>query len=349
MQKYIPTTFHDPFGLFLRLIRSGDSTALFTLGTALLGVIASPLDLLLQPLESRQYRKASSANLPLIFVCGAPRTGTTLASQVLIRHLPVTYFNNLTAMFPRSPIVINQLFGRFLTSAQHIDFKSYYGKTNGFAGPNDALYIWDRWFGTDRSIIPTEIDEPMVQRMTQFFGAVEEAWGRPLINKNNSLNTFAHLVAEVFENAYFVCMTRDPVYHAQALYRARNDIHGDPSLAYGIHLPDDNRDDSNKDPLEDVCDQVIFHAQMVRDQFARIGPERFLVVSYENFCQDPASIVEKIGQVLPVGTHDAQRLRAELKPFRSTNHIRIDTEKFEKMQAYLKGHGELASALSLQI
>ena len=103
MHRYVPAQFQDPFGLFVRLIKSGNPAALFAMETALLGVMVTPLDLMFQKREERQYQSAPQPTFPLIFVCGAPRTGTTLATQVLTKNLSVNYINNLTAVFSGSP------------------------------------------------------------------------------------------------------------------------------------------------------------------------------------------------------------------------------------------------------
>src|SRR5262245_45670092 len=111
-RRLIPPTFHDPFGLALRLARSRDPDAYFAMSTALLSPLTAPLDRLLALAERRIYARATAPQRPILFVTGAPRSGTTLVSQALVHHLPVTYFNNLSALFPRAPIVANRLFGR---------------------------------------------------------------------------------------------------------------------------------------------------------------------------------------------------------------------------------------------
>ena len=101
---HFPAQARDPFGLFVRLVRTGDPAARFTMLNAVAGVAATPLDMALAVVERRRYAAASSPRKPIVLVCGAPRTGTSLVTQTLIRHLPVHYFNNLTAVFSRSPV-----------------------------------------------------------------------------------------------------------------------------------------------------------------------------------------------------------------------------------------------------
>ena len=118
LSSIIPSNFNNLLGLAQRLIRSKNPAGRAAMIYSLLGVLMIPLDLLFQISESKLYRKNKSPAQPLIFVCGPPRSGTTLVSQALIKHLPVSYFNNLSSIFPKSPIVANKIFRRFYKENQ---------------------------------------------------------------------------------------------------------------------------------------------------------------------------------------------------------------------------------------
>lgn len=332
LHPFIPSHFHDPVGLALRLIRLKDPAASFAMKTTLLGGVLSPLDLLLQVAEKRCYQRAPRPKLPLIFVCGPPRSGTTLVAQVLIKSLPVCYINNLTAVFPRSPVVANFLFGK-LIRRKEMRYESYYGKSDHFSGPNDGLYIWDRWIGgRDRKYIRPSLSESEKDDMVRFFGAYQQAFQRPLVNKNNSLNVCASLIADIFENSYFICMTRDPMYLAQALLIARIEIHGNVHTAYGVDDPNKSKDRSI-DYVEDVCRQVLFHEQQSREQLQTVGPERFWIISYEKFCKKPEDLVRRVSEQI-LG-QPIQKVRAALKPFEISSRIKVDPELFKKIEQTL--------------
>src|SRR6185295_13757879 len=135
MRRLIPANFQDPVGLAGRLVRSRDPAALFAILSTVLAALATPLDGVLTAAERRLYDHAPSPKLPIVIVTGAPRSGTTIVSQVLGANLPVTSFNNLTAVFPRAPIVANLRFGRFLRPRPPT-YHSFYGRTRGLAAHN---------------------------------------------------------------------------------------------------------------------------------------------------------------------------------------------------------------------
>jgi hypothetical protein len=336
IQRFIPAHFNDPSGLFLRLVRSRDPAAVFAIKTSIMALLALPLDLLMENYEKKLYRNASAPDLPVIFVTGPARSGTSVVAQVLVHNLAVTYMNNLTAVFQRSPITANLLFGKWLKKTP-TSYTSYYGKTANFSGPNDGLHIWDRWVGKDRTQIPEALSNRKKHEMITFLGAWENVFKKPLINKNNNLNTFAHLVADVFENAYFICLTREPAYLAQSLLKARTEIHGNVNVPYGLQSPRiDGRENRSEDFIQDVCEQVLFHEKMIMEQQQRIGTQRFWIVSYENFCSHPAQLVMRVAEEILQKPIDEEKLKQNLGPFKNANTIKIETALFKEIQHKLQ-------------
>jgi len=337
LDPFVPSHYRDLPALARRLFRSREPGALYAMRLAAFGTMLTPLDLLLQLSERQLYAQATEPKLPVIFVCGAPRSGTTLVAQFLIKNLPVSYLNNAMAVFPRSPITANALLGPMI-AGREIEYDSFYGRTLHFSGPNDALQQWDRWFGNDRKRIPTGLTDQQREAMIAFFGALEKAFGKPLVAKNNSLNTCAHLVAAALKTAHFICVTREPLYLAQSLLRARFELYGDPRIWYGV-------EDSAKscerprDIAQDVCDQVRFHERSINEQRDRIGPARFWVISYEEFCADPSKIVRRVSETLLRCTVSTDRLAALSKPFITSNRVRIEPALFDRMERILMSTG----------
>lgn len=294
LHSFVPAGLHDPIGLARRLLRIKDPAALFAMRAAALAPVVLPLDLLLAPFERLRYRHASAPQRPILLVCGPARSGTTLSAQLLMRNLKVSYFSNLTSVFPRAPLTANSTIGRLVTQAD-VTYSSFYGRTSGWSAPNDALYLWDRWLGSDRTRVPERIAPNAQRAMVSFFGAMEKSTGRPTLGKNNSLNASAHLVAEVLPTARFICIVRSRVALALSLLKGRVDIHGDPYVPYGL-MPRDRR--HGIDPIEDVCRQVLFHEALARKQLERLGPERFRLVHFEDVLQDPRSFVDRIGHAV---------------------------------------------------
>ena len=87
------------------------------------------------PLPDRD--EAAAANLPIVYIVGAPRSGTTLLSQVLSRYLRVGYIDNLIARFWLRPSVGITLSRILLgeSGRDAIAFDSRHGVTSGSCRP----------------------------------------------------------------------------------------------------------------------------------------------------------------------------------------------------------------------
>lgn len=311
LHAFVPADVHNPIGLARRLLRIKDPAALFAMRAAAIAPAALPLDLLFMPFEKLRYRRATAPERPILLVCGAARSGTTLSAQLLMRNLKVSHFSNLTSIFPRAPLTAESSFGWFVTQAD-VTYQSFYGRTSGWSAPNDALYLWDRWFGHQRTRAPERIAPKAQRAMVSFFGAMEQATERPTLGKNNALNASAHLVAEVLPTARFICIVRSRIPLALSLLKARIDIHGEAELPYGL-MPLDHP--PGLDPIEDVCRQVLFHEALARQQLERLGPERFRLVRFEDVCQDPRGFVDKIGHAVLGQRADFARTDPDLTQF----------------------------------
>ena len=323
--RFVPSHLDDPVGLAKRVLSSGAPGGRFAVLLAALGLLAAPADHLLERRERARYSRAEAPSRPILFVCGPPRSGTTLVGLSLMRSLDVAYLTNATSVFPLSPITAGDLF-RAIPDGRHVPLESYYGRTAGFRAPNDGLHLWDRWLGTDRGLVRHHIEADRAQAMVEFFGAYEAWTGRPLVAKNNALDAHAALVASHLPTARFLCLTRDPLFLGQSLLLARRAIHGSDRREYGLHDPAGTLP---HDLYRDIARQVAFHRELAHSQEAALGRDRFEVIDYEDFCAAPREHAERIGRGMGVAA-DAERLPARIEPSRQA---RISPVEFEALEA----------------
>jgi hypothetical protein len=329
----LPPNFQDAGGLFLRLMRTRNRAAYFAVTHTGLAIVAAPLDKLLAGAERRLYARAEPPKKPIVFVGGAPRSGTTILDQVLIGSLPVSYINNLTAVFPRAPILANRLFGRLLRKPTN-NFDNFYGRTSGFAGRNDGLHIWDRWLGNDRYRPPTSLEPAVADDMRRFFGAFEAAFGGPIVNKNNALAICADAVAPALPTAHFLCVRRDPFFAVQSILGTREFIQGRRDAPYGVGDPE-YAGRSDVDPIEEVCAQVLYTERRMEELRKTLGSTRFWIVEYEEFCRAPYAVVERVADEILGITVDRTAVRASAPPLATTNKVKLAPADREKVEATL--------------
>lgn len=322
LHRAVPSHFHDPFGLTLRILRSGSPDARAALLQAGLRLVLSPVDLVLA--AGAPAQDGAGPRKPVLFITGPPRSGTTLMHQILIRSLPLAYVTNLASLLPRAAAAgAFPLAGAVANRKVRLD--SYYGRTRSLSGPSDGLEFWDQWLGADRRAIPDRLLPGAAEAMRRFFGRLERAAGQPVVAKNNGLLGSAHLVAEALPTARFLCLRRDPLYLAQSLLKARQDIHGTSEISYGI---EGRQSEAAADPVEDVWRQVRFYEGLAETQQARLGPERFVTVGYEDLCENPTEVVQRIARDV-FGFRDPV---AGLPPLRPSKARRLESGVFERLE-----------------
>lgn len=332
LSRFIPSHVNDPFGLVARMLRSKKKAAFFTLWITGLGVLLTPIDWLLQRFErrSRAGFDKSSAYGPHIVVCGPARSGTTLVYQVLSDALDIAYIRNFTVMFSRSPILASKWFTRDVKAQNDTGanrYENYYGKTSGMQAPSEANHIWNQWVRSDASDFRTILDQRGADDMREFMTSFSASQNAPTLYKNNNANAFADVIADTLDNTYFICLRRETAYLAQSLIQARMEINGDIAQSYGVtntssdnEVGADTKAEHNADggdPVAEVIEQIEYLNKLAADQQSRIGEERFWIVDYEEFCQDPSALVQRVRrEILDV---DEASNKVELPAFTNNN------------------------------
>jgi hypothetical protein len=280
------------------MLMSGEATARAALARTALGVAAAPIDRAFQRAERRRIREAQPSERPLLLIVGAPRSGTTLVAQTVVHHLPVSFPNNVSALFPRSPITAQLRFaprrnGR--VPRHNSDDRSYYGQTRRFRDHNDAFHLWDRWLGGERYAVPDTISERVVAEMRAFFDAWRSAFDEPFVNKNNRNTDCMAALAAALPEARFLVVRRDRDETARSLLTARRLVHGDVRCAWGLR----SRDASDVGDAERaVAEQLDEIERRLEHSLLAIAPERVSKIEFASFCANPVAGVHAAAELL---------------------------------------------------
>ena len=328
------SNFRDPFGLIWRMLRSGDRAAYAVLLRRGLAYGVLPLDWALQSRERRllQSVDTEATGQPLVLIVGPPRSGSTLLYQTLSRYANVSYFTNWTVQFSRSPISATRMVqGRQLRSKR--DFRNYYGQTAGLKSPNDGFEIWNRWFGSDRYRTRELLDSEAVADMRRFFAAWTQQFNRPFLNKNNRNTDCVNLLSEVLPQAHFLVIRRDPLFIAQSLLEARQQIQGSKDKAWGLASTQQHAEaDEPLGYIDDVCDQLIAIENRLREHSKALDPKRLVEVTYEEFCRDPSKTLFRICDNVPGLCIEESLVAQELTPFTVSSTMRLSAEEQQRIQ-----------------
>ncbi|MEZ6063963.1 MAG: sulfotransferase [Planctomycetaceae bacterium] len=338
------SNFRDPFGLLVRMLRSGNRAAYSALLHEAMRIAAIPLDVLLSGMEKRCIDRATSSRHPLLLIVGPPRSGTTLVYQALAQYLDVSVPTNLSAMFPRSPLTVSRLFHR-KRRATKPEFRNFYGQTASLHGSNDAFHLWNRWLGDDRYNPAAELSSSTVADMQKTLAAWTIAFDRPLLNKNNRNAACIDLLARHLPSGYFIVVQRQPLFVVQSLIKARRQVQGDSGTGWGLrsHTTTDA-----SDPLayvDDVCEQVITIDAEIEQQLRQVASNRVVRISYEEFCEHPAEMIAHVANSIPGVKLNDQMPLDNLPVLQTSSRLTLTPDEHARAVEQLK----LAAAASVSV
>ncbi len=327
--------YRQPVRLVWRMLTSGNRVAISSLMREATKLVVPPVDWMLAREESRCLQQDHRSTHPILLVVGAPRSGTTLINQTLARCTEVSYFSNLTDMFPRSPLTATRWFSsRF--GAEATNYQSYYGQTKRLSEPNDGFSIWNRWLGFDRYTTPHHLAEPVVQEMQKFFQAWTATFGLPLLNKNNRNTSCIALLAAAIPQAQFLVVRRDPLCVAQSLIQARENVQGDKRAVWGLESRSVH---ASSDPLgyvDDICDQLIEIENQLQTQIRQVAASRIHSIQYEDFCRNPAALLVSLHDKIPEIHLRDSVVDQQLKPFEISKSKAATPDELTRIQQRLK-------------
>jgi hypothetical protein len=327
--------FKNPVGLLFRMLLSGQRAAYSALFHEAMRLVSRPLNSLLAIREVRLRESVPAEAAPMILIVGAPRSGTTLVYQTLCRYMDVTYFSNLTSLFPMAPIAGSMLF-RWLPGRRTADFTNFYGQTAGLSGPNDGFSVWNQWLGDDRYEPRFDLSADEQRSMEHFFRVWCAKFGKPFLNKNNRNAGCLKLLAQSIPQATFLVVRRSPLLVAQSLIKARQQVQGDKTVNWGLHS---RSTEMTTDPLnyvDDVCDQVLQIETELDDQLKHVPSNRIIECSYEDFCEAPEKILHWIAVRVPGVKLRDDLIQSELCPFTVSSKVTVSEAEMERLSSRLR-------------
>ncbi len=323
------SNFKDPVGLAKRMLLSRNKVAHFTLLREGLSMLCKPIDILLQSSEKKRTSTSGSPIFPVIFILGGSRTGTTLLYQMLAQCLEVSYFNNLSALFPKSPLTASKFFAPLIRKKSG-DFKNYFGSVSGFGGPNDGFHIWNRWLGEDRNSVPDDISFEKKMEMRSFFASWQKSFPKPFLNKNNRNSLCVKWFEEIFEDPVYIEIRRDPLFVVQSLAKSRKLVQGDSNTAWGLKSKNTGDSDDPLKYLDDICEQVVTVENILDDARSKVPEHRYLQIRYVDLCENPTDIIKRLAEVIGQKYLNHSGLK-KLSPFKSTNQIKLSSREWKRV------------------
>lgn len=247
----------------------------------------------------RGARLASNSAYAPIFIVGAPRSGTTLTYQLLIKGLDVGWISNTHAVKPNSVVKVEQAAPSRAARVSMLDFESVHGMTEGEWGPSEAGEYWYRFFS--RRQHQQSLGDVSRRRRRQVSAAIRlfaATCGAPIVFKNTLNSLRIPVLADALPEARFILVERNERDNSRSLLLGRL-RRGGINVWWGAQ-PKSMMAliESGATPTQQVVEQVREISWIARADLATHAPNRWISVHYDDICNDPREVLTKVRQWL---------------------------------------------------
>jgi LPS sulfotransferase NodH len=253
--------------------------------------------------------RPSSPRLPVLFVVGCARGGSTLLMQWLAATGLVAYPTNIMSRFYSDPYV-GALIHRILHDLDHRgevfpdrsmsdSFSSELGRTRGANAPHDFGYFWRRFFrfGETQDRLLAEPGPTEVAQLRSDVAAMEQVFAKPVLLKAMELNWQLPLLRSIFPDSVFLFIQRPVPENAISLLKARVSYFGTDTAWYS-YKPAEYATVKDLPPWEQAVAQVWLTNRAVRTGLSSLPAADAIDVHYERFCEAPLELYAQLCQRL---------------------------------------------------
>lgn len=252
----------------------------------------------LYPAEQSLYKNYSE-KYPTIHIIGAPRSGTTLATQILSSFLSIGYINNLIAAFWNAPLFGIQLSKKLLGTEYVSDFSSVFGRTNNIYEPHEFGYFWNVHLAYNDFQQKDTSHEKNIdwENLKLILTNITYAFEKPVLFKSFLVGFHATHFYHALRKTCFIYIRRNFVNNAVSIYNLRKQMLGDENLWASIK-PKQYNQLKNENIYNQITGQILFLEQEYLKQLENVPDDNKMIVNYEEICRNPEEFLKAVKKMI---------------------------------------------------
>ena len=243
------------------------------------------------PLDRLTAGASSEMPVAPVFVVGLPRSGTTLAYELLVQAFDVAF---LTKMFRYSygmPVTTTRVMSR-LTRNPTARYESSYGRIPGRFAPAENHVLWQRWFDAPGALghyLPAVlVDLKRAAEANRTVGAMTTIAARQFVFKDVYLAMSPAAILKSFPGARVVVVRRRFDAVCTSFLEARRQR---SERRWWSICPPFFEDVAREDVVTQAAFQCVRSRQLLDRELEAVSPDRCVVVEYEDICRSPIDFV----------------------------------------------------------
>lgn len=247
----------------------------------------------------RHFAKTKPSDSEALFVVGLPRSGTTLAYELVVQAFRVAFFSKIFNYSFGMPNLTTRLLSGFMKNP-HARFRSDYGNIPGFFTPAENHNFWRTWFSEDPQlghyVAATSIHDDDVLNMNTVLGSIRSIAGLPFVFKDVYLSLSLDAVFRKIERSKVLVIHRERESVAASIFKKRAEL-GAQSPWWSIRPPYTDRI-LDRNLVEQVAFQCVRSEQLLERQLSNADPTRYRIVDYAALCESPRDFVKQMHEWL---------------------------------------------------
>jgi len=289
-------------------------------------------------LKSGESLQVKNPDAPLshsvIFILGAPRSGTTLLYQSLITAFDFSFFSNIHCSLFGAPWLIERLINpnqKYHSSS----FSSKLGKVKGWNAPSECGPFWYRFFPKNPQYATADtVESDKMKQLRTSLHAFLNASQKPILFKNVINTLRLEPLMKILPEALFIVIRRDLTDTAHSILKARKEQSGSYEEWFSLRPP--NIKKLKKYPPHIQAVEQVKTAYSLIDTAEQKSPDKFFNIRYENFCADPELSLQKLYDFLESNNVTVEAKNKLPDSFPMSSQIAIDNTLYNNLLAYIK-------------
>lgn|GEM_PF-2835001 len=244
------------------------------------------------------FDSVAAANHPTvpapIVVVGLPRSGTTLAYELIVQAFDVAYLTGAYSYTYGIPNLTARAMRRF-TRHPKARYESDYGRIPGFLAPAENAVLWMKWF-TEQPVLGHCFPNSFMTAVAAADAATTIASmsaiaKRPFVFKNIYLTLSLPALLKTLPKSRAVVVTRDIDAITASVFNKRRTL---PASSWWSIRPPFIDHVSRDGIIEQTAFQCVRSKQILEHALTLIDQDRCMVVDYSEICRAPADFIANV-------------------------------------------------------
>ena len=246
---------------------------------------------LARPLDKLAASNATGQAAP-IMVVGLPRSGTTLAYELLVQAFDVSFLTRIYSYAYGLPNLATRVVARGIRDPD-ARYSSNYGRIPGRYAPAENGVIWDRWFPEHEELghhVPIDAITTTAQKdAAAMLSSMSTIAGRPFVFKNLYMTLSLPAYLQLLPKSKVIIVTRDIDTIIASVYNKRK-----KTPSWWAIRPPFTGDVRGRSVLDQTAYQCIRSQQLLEHSLSTLPSDRFKVVDYATICAEPQIFIDDV-------------------------------------------------------